>query len=313
VRFINTIFNLLRFNKRNWRAVLLCVLAATVFWFFNALNNNYSANLNFPLTFEYDEESYVAVRPLPHHVRINVSGLGWDLFRRSLGLKVPPLRIPLENPSEVKKIVGASLPAFFSSQLDGLQINYVLTDTLHLMIDQRMTRKVWLAVKSPEQYLKTGFALTSEVLVQPDEVILEGPQSVVRALSDTVFITLPIRNADRSYADDVEVEDVGELVSITPPVVRVSFSVDRLTEVNDTVALRILNIPDNIRSAVVVKEVTCTYVVPATQINTIEPASVVAEIDLSGVGSGRHKIVPRLSGLPAFSRLVRIDTVDVSF
>src|SRR6187431_968935 len=115
--FLRSIFNLLRFNRKNWKAVVLCVFAATIFWFFNALNKNYTTNITFPLAFDYNSENYVAIRPLPEAVRINVTGMGWDLFRRSLGLKIPPLVIPLERPSQINRIVGSTLPALFANQL----------------------------------------------------------------------------------------------------------------------------------------------------------------------------------------------------
>src|SRR5436190_17094022 len=101
---INSIFNLLRFNRKNWKAVVLCGFAATVFWFFNALNKNYTTNINFPIAFEFNQDNYVAVRPLPQVVRVNVTGMGWSLFRKSVGLNVPPLVVPLERPAETKKI-----------------------------------------------------------------------------------------------------------------------------------------------------------------------------------------------------------------
>jgi hypothetical protein len=65
MRVIQSIFNLLRFNRRNWKAVALCIFAATVFWFFNALNKNYTNNINLPMVFDYENEKYVAIRPLP--------------------------------------------------------------------------------------------------------------------------------------------------------------------------------------------------------------------------------------------------------
>ena len=105
---LSTILDIFRFNRRNWKVVVLCILAATIFWLFNALNKTYTTNITFPLEFDYDKETFVAVQPLPSNVRINVKGIGWDLFRRSAGLKVPALSIPLERPSEIKKIVATA-------------------------------------------------------------------------------------------------------------------------------------------------------------------------------------------------------------
>ena len=103
--FFNSIFNILRFNKKNWKAVVLCIFTATVFWFFNALNKDYTTTISFPLAFDYDRDRFIPVEPLPRDVRINVTGIGWNLFRRSTRVKVPPLVIPLDRPADVKKIV----------------------------------------------------------------------------------------------------------------------------------------------------------------------------------------------------------------
>ena len=78
MRLFNSILNIFRFNRRNWRAVVLCVFAATIFWFFNALNKSYTTNINFPLSFDYDRDNFVPVRNLPAQVRLNVTGNGWD-------------------------------------------------------------------------------------------------------------------------------------------------------------------------------------------------------------------------------------------
>src|SRR5688572_3026280 len=115
MRVFNSFLNVLRFNRKNWRAVVLCIFAATVFWFFNALNKTYTTNINFPVRFDFDQSNYVPVSSLPNDVRINVTGNGWDLFKRSTGVKAVPLEIPLGRPAEVKKIVGSTLPVIFSN------------------------------------------------------------------------------------------------------------------------------------------------------------------------------------------------------
>lgn len=177
--FFNSIFNILRFNKKNWKAVVLCIFTATVFWFFNALNKNYTTSLSFPLAFDYDQESYLPVRPLPKTVRINVTGLGWNLFRRSAGVKVPPLVIPLDRPADVKKIVGSTLPGFFANQLGDFQINFVITDTLHVAIEPKATRKVQLKLDIPATLFRNGYALVSPIQIIPDSVTLEGPLTLI--------------------------------------------------------------------------------------------------------------------------------------
>ncbi len=309
--FINSLFNFIRFNNRNWKAVLLCIFAAAIFWTLNALNKNYSTNINFSVAFEYDEENYIPVKTLPEQVKLNVSGLGWDLFRKSSGLKVAPLRIPLENPSEVKKIVGASLPPLFSTQLEGIQINFVLTDTIHLNIDPKVKRQILLTV-DVEPYLKKDFAPASAITIQPDSVWLEGPQSLINALPASLPLSLP-RSIDQSIDERIELKLSGDLIRASPSVVNVKFSVDRLVELSDTVALQVINIPKEVKSSALVAEVHYTIQVPASLANAEALNSVFAIVDLSGLEKGTHKLIPRLVGLNEFARVISIDTLHVSF
>jgi hypothetical protein len=311
--FVNSIFNLFRFNKKNWKAILLCVFAATVFWFFNALNKNYSANIGFAIVFDYDQEKFVPVSELPEKIRLNVSGNGWDLFRRSLGLKVPPLVIPLERPSEVKKIVGSGLPPLFSTQLEGLQINYVLTDTIVLDINPKLKRIVKLTLDSVEQYLQQNYSLVSPVTIVPDSIQVDGPETLINALPAVIPLSLPEEWIKSNYDEVVEVVLASERINRTPPVVQVSFQVENLEEVTQTCPLRLVNVPDRYRVAIEKNEVSVTFLTPASQAKSLQVDSLYALIDLLAVPRGSHKLAPRVTGLPPYSRVLKVDTVSVSY
>jgi len=264
------------------------------------------------MTFEY-EESYVPVTPLPHHIQINVTGLGWQLLRKSLGLNLVPLAIPLESPGEVKKIVGASLPAIFSPQLEGFQINFILSDTLHIHLDKKSTKEVHLKIDSIERYLKNEYVLASNIGIQPEVVILEGPQCLLNTLPDTLSLLLSSNSIDKSYNDEVEVELESEMISRNPPVVSVDFSVDKSRVITDTVFLQVINLPKEFKPVVRAREIIFTYRLPESQVNSISGPSVTAELDLNGFERGRYKLVPTITGLPAFSKVIKIDTIDINF
>jgi hypothetical protein len=310
---ISSIFNLLRFNRKNWRAVVLCLFAATVFWFFNALNKNYTTNINFPLSFDYNQENYMAVRPLPELVRINVTGIGWNLFRRSVGLKVPPLVIPLERPTEVRKIVGSTLPPLFANQLDGFQINFVLTDTLLVALEPKSKRWVTLKLDLPAVFLKKGYVMTSEPRVSPDSVFIEGPWKLLDSLVEPVSLKVSQRNIDEDFNDDLEVTFLNnELIKRDPPTVHVSFKVDRLIQRKDSIQLQLINMPKgalpSIKHALPVE-----LAIPESFVNQYSRDSVRAVIDLKGFVRGAKKILPEIEGLPPYSRVVKVDSVSVKF
>jgi hypothetical protein len=314
VSVVNSILDFLRFNKKNWKAVVLCLFAATVFWFFNALNKNYAANINFPVAFDYDQENFVPVKALPSSIRMNVSGLGWDLFRKSSGLKVPPLVIPLERPTEVRKIVGSTLPPLFSTQLEGLQINFVLTDTVYVDIDERTKKKFKLAVNSPWQFLHPDFGFIHDIKISPDTVWIEGPRKIINELPEVLNLVLPDKNINSDFIGEVEVSPRNDqLLRRDPPVVQVSFDVEKLMEIQDRLPLQLLNVPEDRKLHVEVTEVNCTYRLPVSLVKSFSSDSLKAVVDLATVTDSSSKIIPSVDGLPKQARLVKIDTVRVNF
>ena len=292
----------------------MCIFAATVFWFFNALNKSYSATINFPLLFDYDREKYIPIRPLPASVRLNVTGIGWNLFRRSVGVKVPPLVIPLDKPSDVRKIVGSTLPALFANQLSDFQINFVMTDTLRLSIEPKAARKVMLRLDLPPSIFKEGYALISPINIVPDSVSLEGPQRLISNLTDPVYLIIPQKDIDENFTEVVQVRFPNdEYIRRDPPTVDITFRVDKLVKKDDSVRLKLINTPKNMWPFIERKKVTCTVAVPETMLNFYNADSINAVVDLENVSKGQAKVLPSLEGLPPFTKVIKVDSISIKF
>jgi hypothetical protein len=285
-----------------------------VFWLFNALNKNYTTNINLPLKFDYDEEKYIAVRPLPEAIRFNVTGLGWNLFRRSAGLRVPPLVVPLPQPSEVKKIVGSTLPALVANQPEGFAINFVLTDTLHLAIEPKAKKWIKLKLDIPAILFRTGYGPVSDIEISPDSVFIEGPEKLIASLPEFVYLKLSDRNIDDDFSEDIEVKFLNdELIRRNPPTVSVSFDVDRYIEIEDSIPLELANPPKNSWPVIGEKKIACTVAVPESFQGSFSPDSVKAVVDLKNITRGEKKLLPVLTGLPPYSYVVRVDSVSIKF
>lgn len=312
MRFINSILSILKFNKRNWKAVTLCVLAASVFWIFNALNKDYTTNVSFPISFDYNIGSYVPIRPLPEDVQINVTGMGWDLFRTTLGWRISPLIIPLERPAEIKKIVTA--PALFASQLEEYKINYILTDTFRIALEPKTSRWISVRADTASMLIRQNYAIVSAIEVTPDSVFIEGPLELVRSLQEPIYVKLSQRNIDEDFQDDIEVKFLNdELIKRDPPTVQVRFAVDELVAVKDSVRLQLVNFPKGANPYYGVSKVRASFLIPERSLDRYDPDSTIAVLDLSEFEKGVKRIRPEVAGLPPYSRVTDIDSVFVKF
>lgn len=298
-----------RLKGRNWKAILLSIFAALIFWFFNALNKDYSTNLTFPLEFEYNQELFIPVKPLPAFVKLNVKGIGWDLLRRSLGMKSEPLKLPLEKPLEVKRIIGTSLPAALSQQLEKFEINYVITDTLKVDFELRKSKKVKLELDTPSILFRPGYTRINAVSIRPDSIVIDGPTSLINAIPSPLLIRLEERNIDEDYSEEVTIRFLNnEVIYRDPKQVLVKFSVDPLILRTDSVELLVEGDgpkPDQ-------KRIRITVGIPESYRDKYSPDSVSAVIRHSKSGTfSRKKVLPEILGLPPFSKVMNLDSIAI--
>ena len=290
---------------------MLCVFTATIFWFFNALNKTYTTNINFPLAFDYDSENFIPVEGLPQTVRLNVTGNGWELFKRSTGVKQDPLEIPLEGLEEVKKIVGSGLKFPFTNQLNGLQINHVLNDTIRLDLEPKIGKWLKVDVDSIQYNIKAGYDLTSEVAVLPDSTYVEGPKRIVEKIRTPVMLSIPQRNIDEHYVETIPIELPFDDVTVEPRSVSVMFNVEEMIRVQDSIALRIVNIPASVSDVMNSGKLPVVLLIPESFMAGLKLDSIKAVLDLSNFKGGTARIFPRVEGLPPYSEVVKIDSVTV--
>ena len=221
-------------------------MGAATFWLFRALNKSHSALISYPIEFVFNVDSTVVMNPLPTTIKIDVSSGGWNLFRRTLIFSIDPIQVELDNPSEVNFLTQSFLSPIVEDQLKGLTINYIVTDTLFLSIERKITKRMILKVDSLSLPLEEDYQLMSNITIQPDHVVLIGPKSIINSFESDFYITLDENNIDEDFNGRVEVPIVFEdLIKSYPSEVNVSFEVDKFKNVKIGVPIILQNFPSN--------------------------------------------------------------------
>ena len=148
----------------NWKVVVLSLIGATTFWFFNELNKEYTTRLIYPLEFNFQRDSVVVMRPLPETINVDVTSGGWNLLRRTFILFNPtPITIELFNPTLIKFYTRATMMPIVRDQLDELKVNYLVTDTLFFDIEEKQSRIIGLSIDSANTELRDNYRITSSI------------------------------------------------------------------------------------------------------------------------------------------------------
>ncbi|NOS92804.1 MAG: hypothetical protein HOP30_12840 [Cyclobacteriaceae bacterium] len=302
MNFLRAIGNLLRFDRANWKAVFLCFIVAIVFWLFNAFNKSYSTNVRFPLHFEYDLEKFVPASELPRYVTVNVSGNGWDLFRSYFGIKHPELAIAIERPLDTRKIVGATLLPQLQPQLGKLKINYVVTDTLHLKLDERDAHLFKVVVDTRSLQFKEGYGLISPIVVLPDSISLDGSKTQVHELPDSITLFITERELSENYSEEMDISlPEGIKLIPNPPTVKVMFEVGPVKLIS--VRVKWVNSKKTLTS----DSAQIIVAVPTRQVDDFRGKR--SQLVATGNKAKNKKMFPARFNLPPYARVVEIDSI----
>ncbi|WP_246000802.1 YbbR-like domain-containing protein [Pontibacter diazotrophicus] len=239
-------------TKQYWRIVLLCFVAASTFWLLNALNKSYSTQTSYPIRFVYDQRRLIPITPLPEEVNINVTGTGWKLLRKTLRLELQPAEIYIRSVPRNNYLLGSALRPALVNALDGLQLNFVVTDTVYFNFDARVSERIPLRLAPNQTLTDENHVVVGPVRITPDSVTFTGPSSLIDSLPNPFTLRLP------------EDEELTETSRITVPIdynyeslinasveeAEVAVTVKTLVQQERQLTPELINVPEGVRVSV---------------------------------------------------------------
>lgn len=217
---------------KDLRAFLFCAGIAILLWLFNALGKERTENIDYPIEFEYDQKNYIALKPLPTYISFSVTGNGWQILRKYLGLSLDPVRYEIERPVNRNRpyILGNQLRRNIIKVLQGARLGEVITDTVAIEMDYLRERTIDFQVDSLKVPLAEGYRIVSPITVTPRFAVSRGPESQIKELPIPYFIKLNRGNINQSFSELIDIELNPErfgLVKLDVQSTRVSFEVAR--------------------------------------------------------------------------------------
>lgn len=191
-------------TKTDYKAIILCLLAAMIFWLMNALNKDgYSEKISFPLKFVYDDSLYVPTQPLPEKIFVNVSGNGWDLLRKAFSLDVNPVRYQINKPMKTRYLNTSTLQDSIQGFIKGVRVNNVVSDRFELEFDRKISKNFIIKIDSSKIPLQERYVVSSLINVNPRTVTLVGPESVLTELGDYIILKVPGKRIHENFDEEI--------------------------------------------------------------------------------------------------------------
>ena len=223
---------------------LYCFVVGFFIWLFNELNNRSDATILYPINFKYEDsgELFVVDAP-PKFIDISINGTGWNLLRNLLKLNIKSAEYNINKPTQTKFILSSSLFPNISQSLEGVNLNYVVTDSILFNIELKSNRTLKIIVDTSNISFKDNFERVGDILTSHNEIKVEGPQSIIKSLDDDYTIKIEDQNIDSDYDEEIIIEYLNKFLTPNPDKINLSFKVTEF--INEEVSLNAFYVDDN--------------------------------------------------------------------
>jgi hypothetical protein len=283
------------------------LLISIFIWFLNALSKNYTTEIDFPLTYEGFPEDRVFVGRLPDELSLRISAHGYAILRYNLFRKPVPISFRL-SAFAFNRSGGDSSRAYMltrylrdqvSSQLPAeLQLLEIKPDTLHFQFARSMTRKVKV-VPDFRFDVDNQFTIKDGIRLQPDSVMVTGPDVILDTLRQVFTVRNELGQLTKNYNDNVKLKSIPDLMYSTTRV-ESNIELERFTEVQLTLPVRVLNLPDTIAMQTFPSRVRFTCNVGLSKYDRVNENLIRAVVDYTEIGEGARSLDVHILNAPVY-------------
>lgn len=226
------------------KILLYCFVVGFFIWLFNELNNRSDATILYPIDFKYEDsdELFVVDAP-PKVIDISINGTGWNLLRNLLKLNIKSAEYNINKPTQTKFILSSSLFPNISQSLEGVNLNYVVTDSILFNIELKSNRNLKILVDTSDISFRDKFERVGNILTSHNEIKVEGPQSIIKSLDHEYIVKIENQNIDSDYDEEIRIEDLNKFLTPNPDKINLSFKVAEF--INEEVSLNAFYVDDN--------------------------------------------------------------------
>lgn len=301
---------------------LFFLLLSTIFWFLNQLGKNSSTLISYPVKYTNLPKDKVLVRDLPSRLDLLVEAPGYTLLKYKLSNRLIPLVMDLnaypfrimEN-SEAQKffILTSMTRERISRQLrSDIQILDISPDSLIFEFGNIVNRIVPV---EPDMSIELSkqFMLKGEITVDPDSIMVSGPDRIVDTLKRVYTKHQELNEVNLTLTKSFAIESIRN-VSFSHKKVMVTIPVEQFTEAIFKVPIETVAVPDTLVLKTFPGTVTLSCMVGLSDYERLSPHSFKAVVDYTGIENNlSNKLKVSIDRFPEYVKSIRFHPINVDF
>ena len=290
---LNYFIKIKRFN-----VFLLFLILAFIISITAKLSNNITQTITIQLEPFNVPVTDVLTEDKPKFINVTINSQGFNLIKyafKDLKLKV--------NFSEISK---DSLNYLWNKDLEGYRISKLFDNStliqdispreLSFEYDLQSVKKIPVVINSKVEF-SPGFNFVSSLRSKPDSILIIGPKATVDSIFNISTNKLEFKNLKQDINQTVELKLNKEL-KYSESIVQILGEVDRFTEGQFNIPVKIINTPENLNVNIFPKYVPVIFYTSLTDYNSIDKSDFVVECDFSTINHENNILFPKLVSFP---------------
>jgi len=250
----------------------ICILLSTSFWFLIVLSKDYTSIIRVPVQYINLPEHIVVVNRIPSQLSLEVNSFGFDLLRyKFVG---DENEIILDVNQMLRMTTAMSGYILTNARMDRIvgqlgsntKILKILPDTIFFKFDKKVIKKLPVKLKYDLAFEKQ-YNLSDSIVVKPREVVASGPKTILDTIKEFETDLLHLENLSKTVNRTVSLKMNDTLSKLTFNTTRVlvNIPIDKFTEREIKVPVKVINLPSNYGIKTYPEDVTVSCLVPLTK------------------------------------------------
>lgn len=254
IRSTKSKIRVLLIDRRTFK-VLICIFLSMFLWTLIRLSKNLQREFSIDISITNVPENMFLKSSQTHQIKVLAEGKGYALFKYYSG--VQSLNVDFNDLEHIEgkkyKLSTNIANKLNSSHLSELKIQNTYSDTIYIDLEKKYTKKIPVEVNLNADFQKE-YQLT-EMIVQPDSVLVSGIKSVVDTLKTISISFSPQKNVKSSFEKSYNLKNT-DCVKYEKNKITVKAIVDKMSEQLVKVPVQVLNVPEGNQIKIFPSEVT---------------------------------------------------------
>ncbi len=300
---------------------IFCLVLSSVFWMLSKLSRTYTVTIDLPIRYENLPDDRIWLLDESPRIVLEVEAYGFALVgyryrnRNSLVLDLDQIGLRQRHNEKQRAYLQLSDRRMnLLNRLSGsVTVKSIFPDTLYFPFALRADKPLPVSVRQSISF-KPGFGATGEMIIEPGRVKVSGREALIDTLQMAYTELWVAEHVDDTLQARLQMARPDSTLRFDPAEVHVLLPVEEFTEVEYTVPLQAVGLPDSLRLRLFPAEVKAICRVPLSRYEEISADDFTATVEYEQVHrTTGDRVRPSWTLVPEAANLVRTEPERVEF